>query len=124
MPRTSSSLLGDVRELIRQELALARTEIREELSTMKMAALSFAGAALPALLGVILFCLAAAGALAYALGWPAFSGCGLAALVLLAGAGMLSWYGSKQFASLRALPETRATIKGHLTWIQNRSASK
>jgi fructose-specific phosphotransferase system IIC component len=117
-------LLHDTRDLIREEIALARAEIREEISAAQTVGIAFGSAALAALLGAALLCIAVGGAIAYAFGWPAWAGYGITAVLLLGGAFGLVQYGRGQLAKVRAMPKTTETVKENLAWVQNKSAEK
>jgi integral membrane sensor domain MASE1 len=118
------SVLDDTRVLIREELALARAEIREEVSTVKSAAAAFAGALLTAAIGAILLAVSIGGAIAYFLNWPAWAGYGLVAVLLLAAGYLLVRYGRDRLARIRALPQTTATVKENVAWMQSKSAQR
>jgi hypothetical protein len=86
---------------------------------------AFGGAALAGVCGLILMCVALGGAIAYMLGWPAWAGYGIVAILLLGGAYGLVKYGSSRLAALSsALPETRQTVKENVQWMRNRSVEK
>src|SRR5215831_17229417 len=70
IPTLIRGLLDDARELIREELQLARAEIREEISAVQSAAIAFAIAGAVGLIGAMLLSVAIGGALAYFLRWP------------------------------------------------------
>jgi len=118
------SVLDDTRVLIREELALARAEIREEVSTVKSAAAAFAGALLTAAIGAILLAVTIGGAIAYFLNWPAWAGYGIVAVLLLAAGYLLVRYGRDRLARIRALPQTTATVKENVAWMQSKSAQR
>jgi fructose-specific phosphotransferase system IIC component len=115
------SVLADTRELIREELSLARAELRQEIAEVRTAGIAFASSAVIALLGVTLLCVAIGGAIAYAFGWPSWTGYGIVAVLLLVAAAVFVSYGKRQIADLRALPKTRETIKENIAWIQSNS---
>ena len=118
------TVLTDTRDLIREELALARAEIREQLSTAVTAGASFGAAAAAALLGFVLLAIAVGGLIAYALGWPAWAGYGIVAIVLLVISCGLWVAGQRRFARIRTLPRTTETLKENLEWIQNKSGQR
>ena len=118
------SVLADIRELIRDELDLARAEVREEIVGARAAGLAFAGAAFAAVLGVTMFSIALGSAIAYWLGWPVWTGYAMVSLLLFVGAYVVMTYGRKRLSDVRALPRTRETLKENLSWIQNKSAQK
>jgi hypothetical protein len=124
IPELIRSLLDDTRTLIREELALARAEIREELSTAQSVAMAFAGAGVAAAIGAVLLAVAIGGAIAAVLNWPAWTGYGIVAVLLLAAGYALVRYGRNRLAHLRALPQTTATVKENLAWMQSKSAER
>src|SRR5258707_8011995 len=67
-------ILNDLRTLIREEIALARVELREQAGRAKAAALSFGIAAAALLFGGIFLLVAVALGIAYLIGWPAWTG--------------------------------------------------
>jgi len=124
IPELIRSLLDDTRTLIREELALARAEIREELSTAQAVAVAFAGAALAAAIGAVLLAVAIGGAIAYFLNWPAWTGYAVIAVLLLAAGYGLVRYGRNRLAHVRALPQTTATVKENIAWMQSKSVQR
>jgi hypothetical protein len=118
------SLLEDTRDLIREEIALARVEIREEITAARAVAIAFGSAALAAVLGTTILSIAIGAGVAYLLGWPAWAGYGIVAVLLLGGAYLLVRYGRGELAKVRALPKTTQTVKENLAWMQSKSADK
>ena len=116
-------VLDDTRELIREEIALARAELREELSKARTAAIAMTAAAVAGMIGVIMLCVAAGGALADVLEWPAWGGYGIVALVLLLGALAMVMVGRNRLASIRALPKTVDSLKENVEWVQTKSVA-
>ena len=103
--------IDDVRELFREEFALAKAEIREELSriTAVGAKLGVAGVAL--WFGAMFILVAAALGLATALAWPAWAAFG-AIGVLLALVGVVAGSSARRsLREVRTLPRTVGTIK-------------
>src|SRR5262245_43248262 len=87
------SLLQDTRDLIREEIALARAEIREEIGAVQTVGIAFGSAAFAALLGATLLGIAIGGLIAYLLAWPSWAGYGIVAVLLLITAFVLVRYG-------------------------------
>jgi uncharacterized membrane protein YqjE len=117
-------ILMDLQTLIREEVALARVEIREQAGRAKAAALSF-GIAIAALaFGGIFLLVAVATAIADLLNWPVWTGF-LIVAVLLSAVGMVTLMsGRKQLASVHAVPEeTISTLKENSEWIAKRLSS-
>jgi fructose-specific phosphotransferase system IIC component len=121
IPGLVKGLLDDARELIREELQLARAEIREEISALQTVTVAFAAAAMVATIGVVLLSIAVGGAIAYFLGWPAWAGYGIVAVVLLGGGFALALYGRGRLRAIRAIPKTTEIMKENLAWMQNKS---
>jgi MFS family permease len=117
-------ILYDIRTLIREEIALARVEIREQAMRAKMAALSFGMAAAALAFGGTFLLIAIALGIANLLGWPAWTGFFiLAVLLCIAGVVTLSM-GRRQIAKVHAVPEeTVATLKENSEWIAKRLSS-
>ena len=124
IPALIRGLLDDARDLIREELQLARAEIREEISQVQSAAIAFAIAAAVGLMGAMLLSVAIGGAIAYFLRWPPWAGYGVTAILFLAAAGGLCLYGRGRVKAVRAMPETTETIKENLAWMQNKSVQR
>ena len=119
-----SGIVGDAQDLVRKEIALARQEIREELTAAKTAAtaLALAGAVL-AVGGLFLLVTLALG-LADLLNWPAWAGFGIVGLVFgIAGAILLS-SARQKMKQINPVPErTVETMKENIEWIKDRTTS-
>lgn len=117
-------ILNDLRTLIREEVALARVEIREQAGRAKMAALSFGVAVAALAFGGIFLLIAMALGIAALLGWPAWTGFLVVAVLLCVGGFVTLSSGRKQMASLHAVPEeTVMTLKENSEWIAKRLSS-
>jgi hypothetical protein len=121
IPTLIRGLLDDGRELIREELQLARSEIREEIATAQTAVIAFAISAAVGLMGAMLLSIAIGGAVAYFLRWPTWAGYGVTAVLFLAAAWGLCLYARARLKALRAIPETKDTMKENLAWMQKKS---
>jgi putative superfamily III holin-X len=117
-------ILLDLRTLIREEIALARVEIREQAGRARTAALSFGMAAAALLFGLAFLLVAAATAISELLGWPLWAGFLIVAVLLsLIGFVALS-SGRKQLRTFHAVPqETVTTLKENSEWIAKRLSS-
>jgi uncharacterized membrane protein YqjE len=117
-------VLMDLRTLIREEIALARVEIREQAWRARAAAISFGIAAASLLLGGIFLLISIATAVADMLDWPVWAGfLVVAALLGLAGLVTLS-SGRRQLQNVHAVPqETVSTLKENSEWIAKRLSS-
>ena len=117
-------ILNDLRTLIREEIAMARAEMREQAGRARAAALSFGIAAAALAFGAIFLLIAVALGIANLLGWPAWTGFLIMALLLCIGGYFTLSSGRKQLASIHAVPEeTVTTLKENSEWIAKRLSS-
>ena len=117
-------ILNDLRTLIREEIALARVEVREQVGRAKAAALSFGIAAAALAFGGIFLLIAIALGIAALFGWPAWTGFLVVAVLLCLGGFVTLSSGRKQMASVHAVPEeTVTTLKENSEWIAKRLSS-
>ena len=119
-----SGIVGDAQELVRQEIALARQEIREEIGTAKDAGIKLAIASGVLAVGGLLVVLTIAQALADLLNWPTWAGYGLVGLVLAGVGYFLLSSAQKQLKEVKPVPEkTVETMKENVEWIKDRTTS-
>lgn len=117
-------ILMDLRTLIREEIALARVEIREQAGRARAAAMSFSIAAAALIFGVAFLLIAVATAIADLLDWPIWSGFLVIAAVLSVIGIVTLASGRKQIAKVHAVPEqTVSTLKENSEWIAKRLSS-
>jgi len=117
-----TGIINDAQELIKQQMALVRTEIQEDFRKTKEGALSLALGLGIAALGGLLLCFMLVHLLYWAVpqvtlwGWFGIVGGVLAA----AGAGLI-YAGSKTFESFNPLPDQSArALKENVQWLTNR----
>ncbi len=117
-------ILNDLRTLIREEIALARVEIREQAGRAKAAAFSFGIAAAALLFGGVFLLVAIALGVASLFGWPAWTGFLIVALLLCAGGFFTLSTGRRLLANVHGIPEqTVTTLKENSEWIAKRLSS-
>jgi uncharacterized membrane protein YqjE len=117
-------ILNDLRTLIREEIALARVEMREQAGRAKAAAMSFGIAVAALAFGGVFLLVAIALGIASLLGWPAWTGFLVVALLLCIGGFFTLSTGRKQLAGVHAVPEeTVTTLKENSEWIAKRLSS-
>jgi protein-S-isoprenylcysteine O-methyltransferase Ste14 len=119
-----SGIVADAQELVRQEIALARQEVREEINTAKDAGikLGIAGAVLA--IGGLLLVLTLAQALADLFNWPAWAGYGLVGVVLAIVGYFLLSAAQKRLKEVHPVPEkTVETLKENVEWLKDRTTS-
>ena len=117
-------ILVDVRELIREEVALARVEIREQAGRAKLAAGALGAAAVALAFGCAFLLVAIAMGVADLLEWPLWAGFLAVALLLSIGGMVMLSAGRRRLRSVHAVPEqTVQTLKENSEWIAKRLSS-
>jgi hypothetical protein len=124
IPELLRSVLDDTRELIREELALVRAEIREEAVACQRIGVAFAAAAVLAPIALIMLCIAVGGATADLFNAPPWLGYGVVALLLGAAAFFFMNRGRTGLGNLRGLPRTTESLRENMAWIQSKSSSR
>ncbi len=118
-------IVDDIRELFREELALARAEIRQEVSGLTSAAIAFAGGAVAGAFALSFLLLALAQAFAMLVGWPAWGGYLTMAVLLGIVAAVALQAARRRARTVAAVPApTVETIKETKEWIQDRMSSE
>ena len=119
--RPISQVLGDiagnVQQLVRAELRLAKAELKEDVSVTKRAALLSGAGALSGSLALVCLCLALVFALALVM--PAWAAALLVAIIVAAVAGLCFMAAKRQFAKL-GMPRTIASVQESVQWVQTR----
>ena len=119
-----SGIVGDAQTLVRQEIALARQEVREELSNAKDAGIKLGIAGAGIAIGGLLLILALAQGIAQLFGWPVWAGYGLVGVVLAIVGYVLLSAARKSIAQIKPMPEkTIETMKENIEWIKDRTTS-
>jgi hypothetical protein len=111
----------DLTTLVRQEIALAKAETKEEITKAGKAGGAFGGAGLAGWITVVFLSLALMFALGAVmpLGWAALI---VAVIWAAVGAG-LALYGRSRIRQVNPVPQrTVETVKEDVAWIQNRNA--
>lgn len=117
-------IVGDVQALMRQEIALARTEIRDEVNAAKNTAIAMAIAGVVLGVGGLLLVVALALGVADLLSWPAWAGfCLVGAVFAVVGAGLFA-AAQRRAKQLNPVPQqTVETMKENVEWIKERTTS-
>jgi uncharacterized membrane protein YqjE len=112
-------IVGNVQNIIRAEVRLAKTELTEELAKSRSAAVLLAAGALTLMFSALFVLLAIVYALSLVM--PAWA----AALVVGVGVGVVAalcvGVGMKRFKAIRGAPKTTATIKENVEWAKQLS---
>jgi hypothetical protein len=118
-------VIDDVRELFREEMALARAELRHEMSSFSTAAIQLVGGAVAGGFAAGFLLLALAQAFAATVGWPIWAGYLMMAVVLGAISAGVIWAGRNRIRSTPAVPrQTVETLKETKEWMKHRMASE
>ena len=105
------STIDDVRELFREELALAKAEVRAEVSRITSGGAKLGSACAALWFGALFLLVAAALGVAAALQWPAWAGFGATGLALAIVGVVLGLAARRSLSEVRTLPRTVGTIK-------------
>ena len=117
-------ILMDLRTLLREEIALARVEIRAQAGKARAAAMSFGMAAAALFFGGTFLLIALATGIAELLNWPIWAGFLIVAGLLSVAGFVLLTSGRKQLQTFHAVPEeTVLTLKENSEWIAKRLSS-
>jgi hypothetical protein len=124
-----SGIISDAQELFKQQVALIRSEIRDDLRKTKEGALALVSGAVVCLVAGLLFCFA----LVHLLHWlsappgtdpaavPLWGWFAIVGGVLALAGGALVYAGVKKFQSFNPLPEQSVEgLKENLQWQTNR----
>jgi len=120
---TIGRLIDDVRELFREEVALARAELRQEVSAFGTAAAAMGAGVAAGAFALAFLLLVIAQAFAALVGWPAWAGYIAMAVVLgiVAAAALIG--GRKKVHSVQ-MPQTAESIKETKEWMKDRMSSE
>lgn len=117
-------ILTDLRELVREEIALARVEVRETAGRAKLAAVSLGGALVALAFGVTFLLIAIAVGIADLFSWPVWAGFLVVALLLSIMGGAMFVAGRRRLRTVNPVPEqTVQTLKENSEWIAKRLSS-
>jgi len=112
-----TGIMNDAQELFRQQIALLRTEVKEDLRKSKEAAIPLAIGLWLAGLGSILLSTTLALVLAEA-GLPLWASFAIVGAVVSLAGGGLFYFGKQKFQSFNPLPDQSAeALKENLEWI-------
>jgi hypothetical protein len=114
--------IHDAQELVRAEIVLARTELRQEARRLGASIAIIAAAAVAALIAVIFLLTAVAWAIPLVLAWPAWTGFAIVGGVVLIVAIALAMVGRTRFNSGRHMPLTLDTMKETMQWTRARNS--
>jgi hypothetical protein len=114
VPSLIRGALDDVRELFREELALARAEMREELGKATASAARFGAGGVALWFAAMFLLVTIALVISSLLEWPAWAGFGIVALVLAIAGAVLVMSGRSALRDVRPMPRTLQSMKENL----------
>jgi hypothetical protein len=121
---TFGQVIDDVRELFREEVALARAEIRQEVSALSSAAVQIAVGVVAGWFALMLLLLGVALVVPELLEWPVWSGFMLTGAVIGIGAIVALQRGRRTVRTTSAVPQQAlASLKETKAWMQSRMNS-
>lgn len=103
--------LDDVRELFREELALARAEMRAEMNKVTASAVRFGTGGVALWFAALFLCVTLALGITALLDWPAWAGFGIVTLLLAVAGLVLVMAGRTAIRDVRPMPRTLHTVK-------------
>lgn len=107
-------IVGNIQNIVRSEVRLAKTEVGEELRRARSAGVLFGVGAVTATFSALFFLLTIVYALTLVM--PAWA----AALIVAAGVGVIAAVslalGMKRFKTIHAAPKTAASLKENVQW--------
>jgi high-affinity Fe2+/Pb2+ permease len=114
--------VADGQELVRSELALGKAELRQEMSRIQAGIGAFAGAAVAAIVAVVLLAATVAWGISEGLGWPVWAGFAIVTLLMMITAAALASVGRRRFSQQQAMPLTVDALKENAKWIRARTS--
>ena len=116
-----SGIVGDVQQLVRQEINLARTEMKQEWDKAKTAAGALMAGMVLLAVGGVLLCFMLVYLINY-FGVPLWGCFGIVGGVLLLAGVVLAGAGYAYAKSVHVVPpQTAQTLKENVQWIQNQT---
>jgi hypothetical protein len=112
------SAIADAQELVRGEIALARTELRGEVKRFGAGVAAMAAAAVAGILALTLLLTAGAWAISELLQWPVWAGFAIVGIVVAIAAALLAVVGRRRFTAERHMPLTVDTMKENMEWMR------
>lgn len=119
-----SELMSDAKELLRQEMALAKHEISEEVSKTKLALISLGVGIGIAAIGGLLLIVMLVHVLNTLAGLPLWACYGIVGGVMAIAGAIMIWRGKNTMSNIGVVPhETMATMKENVRWIKQKAVS-
>ena len=123
IPDLIRGTIQDGIDLVRDEILLARTEIREDVARIRNGLIAVIAAVAVGVLAVIMLVESIAWGVAYAFGWPAWAGFGIVALPLVVIAAALAVASRSLLSRERYMAKSVDTMKENAEWLRARTQS-
>ena len=120
---TIGRVIDDVRDLFREEVALAKAELRHEASEFGSGMARIGVGAGAGMFALAFLLLGLAQAFADAVDWPAWGGYLAMSLLLAIGAGIAMMTGRTKIKQVPAMPRTVESLKETKEWMNDRMSS-
>ena len=121
-PRATYDAVRNAQDLLRGEIALAKAEARQEASRLGIGAALLAGAAVAAVIALVLLMTTIAWAISEVSGWPVWAGFGVVTVLTFVIAGALGMIGRTRLTAARHMPRTVDTLKENVQWMRARTS--
>jgi uncharacterized membrane protein YqjE len=116
------SAIRDAQELVRSEIALAKSELRDEVKRMATAVGMLAAATVMSIVALVFLFATVAWAIAEQAHWPVWSGLGVVTALAIVIAIALGIVGRRRLAVDRHMPRTVDTMKENAKWMRARTS--
>jgi protein-S-isoprenylcysteine O-methyltransferase Ste14 len=117
-----TGIVGDLQKLVRQEIQLARTEVKHEWDKTKTAAAAMAAGASVLVLATILLCFMLVHLIAHYSDVPLWGCYGIVGGLLAILGLLLLFIGRARAAQVHVIPpQTAETMKESVQWLQNQT---
>jgi len=118
MTQLVSGIISDAQELLKQQLAMFRTELKEDVRRTKQALIALVCGVALAAVGALLLCFMAVYGLEAAFDLPLWGCFGIVGGVLAAAGGIALYSAVRQFNEFNPLPDESAqALKENVQWI-------
>jgi hypothetical protein len=118
LPELIRGTIRDGLGLLRDEMVLVRTELREEYARVKSGLMTAVAAAVVGALAAFMLLSTIAWGVAYAFEWPPWAGFAIVSLPLTAIAIVLAMMGRSMLSGHRYLPKSVDTLKENAEWLR------
>lgn len=120
MTQLISGIIGDAQELVRQQFAMFRTELKQDVRRTKQTLVALVCGLALVSVGATLLCFMAVYGLEAAFAWPLWACFGLVGGTLAVGGSVAFYAAMKQFNEFNPLPDESAqALKENVQWISH-----